>query len=240
MTTTTAPERRSIAIADLVQDARFQIRDGLDRPTVERYRTALKNGTVLPPVVVAMVNGAMVLVDGWHRVEAHRRLSWERIEADVHPATEEDAVWMAAKANTAHGLPLKPREWRKVFGAFMRARKYRLGRNRLMPLRDIARNLGGGVSHESVRRWMKEDFPGVAARYSQGEGDKRADPRQRDPSETFAQLTEAALRDAMATARGVSCPVERGRLVALAETALREIREGGTWTPPEPEPEAAF
>ncbi|HWX48158.1 MAG TPA: ParB N-terminal domain-containing protein [Roseomonas sp.] len=234
-----AGELRTVALNNLVEDSRFQVRENVDAGTVEKYRLALRNDAVLPPVKVAMVNGALVLVDGWHRVAAHRRLGRDRIEAEVFIATEEEAVWAAAQANLTHGLPLKPKEVRRAFQAFVRARKYRLGRTRLMPLRDIARHLGG-ISHESIRRWMREDFPNVAARYSQGGGDKRADPRPRDPSATFAEDTEAALRGAIAASRGVTCPHWRGALVALAEEALKVLREGGPWEIPamEDEPEA--
>lgn len=232
-----APEARTVHLGEIVEDSRFQVRLEVSPGTVEAYANALRAGVRMPPVQAATVNGALVLVDGWHRVAAHRRLGLARIEVEVVEASEADALWMAAKANLAHGLQLKPREVRRAFGAFMRARKYRLSRNRLMPFRDIARHLGGIVHHETIRRWMLSDFPNVAARYAQGEGDRRADPRDRDPSAGFAANAEEALRKATAAARGVSCPKLRGELVRLAEGVLREVREGGPHEPPE---EVAF
>ena len=131
-----------VLIADLVRDRSFQVRAGLDRATVTRYANVLKAGITMPPIRVAVVDGAAVVVDGWHRLAAVELLGGTTIEAVVVEASERDARWMAAQANLQHGRPLKSVEVREAFRFYIRARKHRAG-GRLRSYREIAQDLGG-------------------------------------------------------------------------------------------------
>ena len=44
------------------------------------YYESMKAGVKFPPIVVAQFEGKFILVDGWHRVEAHRRMKNDYIE----------------------------------------------------------------------------------------------------------------------------------------------------------------
>ena len=46
--------------------------------------------------------------------------------------------WAAATANMAHGLPLKPKELRNVFAAYITARQHYKANGRLKSYRDMA------------------------------------------------------------------------------------------------------
>lgn len=51
-----------------------QRREKLDRKKVTRLRQALRRGEQLPPIDVRVLQpGFYELLDGWHRVHAHRR-----------------------------------------------------------------------------------------------------------------------------------------------------------------------
>lgn len=179
-----------------------------------------------------------VLVDGWHRVAAHQAIGSAAVEAMVRDATEREARWLAAEANLAHGLPLKPREVREAFRAFIKARRHRLpakpgaepGR---LSYRQIATALGGHVTHQTVHNWMQKDFPDTAREYA-GEVTPPAEaPGPDDPEEGFARAALDAIERAVAAARGVRDPGRRGALIEAAEGALREMRKAAAWDPSE-------
>jgi hypothetical protein len=70
---------------------------------VERYRLAVE---LLPPIVVARGN---VLVDGFHRIEAHRREKRETIQAiDLGDLSDGEILEEAIRRNATHGRQLSP------------------------------------------------------------------------------------------------------------------------------------
>src|SRR5215213_3637499 len=139
----TAPIRARVLIADIIQDPLFQVREKLDRGTVTRYADAMKVGTELPPIAVMKVNGAPMLIDGWHRVAAARRLGIGELVAIISKGSEDDLRWEAAKANLTHGLPLKKKELRPVFQAYVRSGQHRGRGKRVKSARDISKDLSG-------------------------------------------------------------------------------------------------
>jgi ParB-like chromosome segregation protein Spo0J len=64
----------------------------LDEEKVARYAQILDQ---LPPVVVFNLGDGLLLVDGYHRVEAARRLGWTVVQAKVRQGSREDALRFA-------------------------------------------------------------------------------------------------------------------------------------------------
>lgn len=171
-------EYEDLNIADIVRREPFQIRSGLNLGTVKRYAGILKQGGTLPPVTVAEIvipgtapkgrpmkgfgdirEGVLVLVDGFHRVEAHLLNGGHSVCAEVVPATKEEALWLGAKANLAHGLPLKMKDLRGVFRRYIHSKQHRKPHGELKSYREIAADLNGMRSHVTLRAWMRKDFP---------------------------------------------------------------------------------
>lgn len=224
-------------IADLYRDSRFQIRHAINRAVVDRYANVLRAGVELPPVLVAIVAGVPVLLDGWHRVAAHQTFGATHVAAIITEASEREARWLAAEANLAHGLPLRAREVRDAFRAFIRARRHRVparagGAPGRLSYREIAKALGGLVTHQTVSNWMHKDFPDIAREYGGEAGTPAEAPGPEDPEEGFAKAAQEAIAQALSAARGVRNPERRGELIAAAEAALRELREARAWVPP--------
>ena len=114
---------QNIPISAISSDG-LQIRVAIDERTVSEYADAIQNGAKLPPIVVfhSIVvsppgterNSAGIvlddaediffLADGFHRVEACRRLGRKTIKADVRSGDKSDALKFALSANSAHGL----------------------------------------------------------------------------------------------------------------------------------------
>ncbi len=63
----------------------------------------LKNSDHWPALIVTR---EMILIDGFHRLEAAKRRGDEEIEAEIMDITEEGALALAAKLNTTHGKRL--------------------------------------------------------------------------------------------------------------------------------------
>lgn len=93
-----------VKISDISADERFQARVVLNHATVEDYAEAMDSGAKLPPIECVRIDGALHVVDGFHRLAAHIRRGEDRIEANVVDGTVEHALAAASSANIAHGL----------------------------------------------------------------------------------------------------------------------------------------
>lgn len=84
-----------------------QPRLGLDNEAVQRYAEAIKDGAVLPPVVLFYdaASESYFLADGFHRRAAYRLLGRTTINVVIHIGTLRDAVLYSVGANAEHGLP---------------------------------------------------------------------------------------------------------------------------------------
>lgn len=137
-------ERETIGLAEIVIDDKLNVRDGLDNDTIERYMDCFD---YLPPVVAFDIDEGYLLADGFHRVEAAKRLGREEIEAEVKEGTKQDAEEWAAMANLTHGKPLTRAERRKAV-----ERKIKLHPERANNW--IAQDMG--VSENTVKKYREE------------------------------------------------------------------------------------
>lgn len=106
-----------LSIGDIVIDDNLNVRDELDKDTIERYAECFDQ---LPPVVVFDIDDGYLLADGFHRVEAAKRLGRTDIDADVREGTRKDTEEYAALANLTHGKPLTRAERRKAVEQMLR------------------------------------------------------------------------------------------------------------------------
>lgn len=106
---------------DLIRAERdLQAREALSADTIHDYVDALVDGVELPPVVVVVDEaGVYWLVDGWHRLEAHRRTQRKTIRCDVRQGDRRAAVLAAAGANLTHGLRRTPADKRRAVGLLL-------------------------------------------------------------------------------------------------------------------------
>lgn len=179
-----APTKK-LRIASLTVLASEQVRkEFLHEPTVRRYVDQLRRGVDLGPIRVAHVQPdkrtrkalrklrpdlakpLMLVVDGFHRTEAHKRLGRTHVDAKVAAMGLHEARWYGAQANLTHGRQLRNADYRRLFHAFIDAGKHRTADGHLLSLRDIATELGGTKSHCTIRLWMQKDFPRIARLYA--------------------------------------------------------------------------
>lgn len=218
-----------VAIADIVTRADWQVRAKVDPAIVRSYAAVMRSGGSFPPIALARINGALYLVDGWHRLGAAQLNGAAGIWAEVTDMTADEAQWTAAQANLTHGLPLKPKEVRAVFRAYVKSRQHRSGRG-YKSYRDIAADLAHRVGHTTIRNWMERDFPSVFR--AMGGADPHTDTGEvRDaPAITPLARAKASLDQAAAEAPALSKEERRDLLEHWREVGQR-IANGQPWEP---------
>jgi len=82
----------------------LQTRVALNEEVVAEYGEIIRGGGTLPPVIVFRDVLTDYLADGFHRLEAAKRLGHIDIEAEVHDGDKTAALRYALKANATHGL----------------------------------------------------------------------------------------------------------------------------------------
>lgn len=196
--------------------ADLQVRRKLDAGAVRQYRDKTRAGSLPPPIRLARVpSGALLLVDGWHRWEAEALQTLgptlgDEVEvlAEVASMSDGQARWQAAKANRDHGVPLKAKEQREVFRAFIKAGMHRLPRRGLMSYRELGQHLQTG--HTTLRNWMAQDFPSLFRRMAGTDhGNSQATmPEAPDMTEV---LRAQAIKDANKVRSGLPAMTPEGR-----------------------------
>jgi hypothetical protein len=219
-----------IALADIHFNPSFQVRRKLDDAAVGNYARRYQTDAPMPPIRAARLpGGALVLIDGWHRVEALRALGRQRTMVEIVETTERDAVWLAASANLQHGVQLRGGEYRLVFLAYITARRHYDAKGKLKSYREMALEIGGTRSYTTVRNWMIKHHPEIAARMGgaelAGPGGLRDLPAAHPDDGLLASGISGA-DNAAAAARGIGDPLMRGRLIEGLRKALRAAEAG--------------
>jgi hypothetical protein len=227
----------SVSFAALVLDLDLQIRrTGTDPTTVKRYATAMAAGVEFPPPVVVPIDPqdttrGYILIDGWHRVEAMQ--SNGRKEATVKVlANETDRrrwKWLATTANLRHGRALSRGDRRECFRAYVRAGEARDGgrRGAVKSARQMTRELGGNVSHPTLLKWMKADFPKTYARMNSKDRETVENPTANfgitDPNEDIARVASAGFDQVRAAFNGLAAQEWRDVVIREAQRLVKEL-----------------
>jgi hypothetical protein len=94
---------QSIALTD-IQDGEAQMRVEMKPDVVREYADDMADGHIFPPVVVYFDGTTYWLGDGFHRVEAARKLQRETIDAEVRDGDVRQAILHGIGSNASHGL----------------------------------------------------------------------------------------------------------------------------------------
>jgi hypothetical protein len=223
------PRAVLVPIANIVLRPEWQVRQAMNHRVINTYVTATIHGK-MPPIRLGRVNGALMLVDGWHRLAAAKRIEREDITAVIEDMTEDQARWAAAEANTMHGLQLKPGEKRAVFRRYVQTKQHQDGQH-FKSYRDIARELHGIAGKSSLQRWMEIDFPKVAAKMNSGRLAETSSDANTKHTRYFQTAVEH-LEQIVAAAPALG-EEERRRLADQLSEAVPKIRTATPWTQPE-------
>lgn len=95
---------QTLFIKDLKLDHQFQARSRLNEGVVKDYETVLAGGGVFPPIQIVKTTNELIVVDGFHRLQAFKSQGRDRIDAEVFEGDHSLALKMAIGANQTHGL----------------------------------------------------------------------------------------------------------------------------------------
>lgn len=115
-------------------------REGFDNETVNAYRTNLER---LPAIIVTHEK---VLVDGYHRLLAHKLEGLTEIEAEVREIPRERVLWEATRLNAQHGRQLMKEEKQKLARIFYKDNGCKLS--------EISEVLA--VSESALSNWLSD------------------------------------------------------------------------------------
>jgi hypothetical protein len=219
-----------IRLDALILDPETQIRAKVCERTIKEYVGAMRSGAELPAINIAPVDPedaskGFILIDGWHRVLAARKLGLVHFKAIVVEETDAQRFqWMAAQWNRQHGLRLTREDKRRVFRAYVKAKEHRTGRGtRVKSASEMGRDLQGIASDKTILDWMKQDYPKIyRAMIGKGLEQEAGGLIAKDMDKHFAHLATTSLDNFRASLNAVK---DRGQRRGLLEAAMRMIDE---------------
>jgi len=122
----------------------------LNPDAVTEYADALKEDQELPPLDVVKVGDDLVLIDGFHRLAAHRQAGREFARVNIVASGDMgDALWHASAVNQRHGVRRTNADKRAAVTLALRSD---IGIEQ--SLRTVAKHVG--VSHTFVQNVQSE------------------------------------------------------------------------------------
>ena len=103
-----------VSIDSIRIDGGTQTRELINETAVAQYTEDLLNGCTFPPIEIFDDGVSKWLVDGFHRLFAHKRADYTQIEVNVHQGTLRDAQFYALGVNDKHGLQRTNADKRKA------------------------------------------------------------------------------------------------------------------------------
>jgi hypothetical protein len=103
-----------VSIDSIRIDGGTQTRELINETAVAQYTEDLLNGCIFPPIEIFDDGVHKWLVDGFHRLFAHKRADFPEIEVNVHQGTLRDAQLYALGVNDKHGLQRTNADKRKA------------------------------------------------------------------------------------------------------------------------------
>lgn len=93
-----------IPIEQAICDKKYYPRKYVDWVTIARYKGAMKTGAEFPDVVVALFKKKLIVVDGFHRLEAMRQLKKTHVQATILKGLNEKQIYVeSVNRNMNHG-----------------------------------------------------------------------------------------------------------------------------------------
>ena len=125
-----------------------------------KYGQAMRQGAIFPPILLTRLEGKVLLIDGWHRLEARKQLGQKEVDAEfIECADKDEALVQAVKANQTHGYPM-------MFSDFLRvAEQLRQNGHKVVEIaqllkmdeRELAKHLKARVVRDEKGKTVMDD-----------------------------------------------------------------------------------
>ena len=130
----------------------LQTRAALNEDTVGDYAEAMERGDKFPAVTVFTDGENYYLADGFHRVEALRRIGQKSVMAELQDGDYKAALLYALKANSTHGLRRTNADKRHALEMAWNAREHLFGGE---PSQNLLADTCG-ISRQTVVRFLSD------------------------------------------------------------------------------------
>lgn len=120
---------QDVKLAEIITDAGTQQRAAMDKQAIENYTAAMENGEAdnFPAIKLVRLSedvtmkdgsiiqaGALVLVDGFHRVGGAVGAKLQTFKAEIADGTLQDAIYFSMTANSQNGVNLKGKDYQQA------------------------------------------------------------------------------------------------------------------------------
>jgi hypothetical protein len=129
----------------------------IDQATVEEYASDMEDGDEFPAVTLFFDGETYHIGDGFHRVEAARKIKRQTILADVQKGNQRDAKLRAMGANASHGLRRTNEDKRNAVETILRDPEWSK-----WPARQIAEACD--VSHTFINKVKNQLTSGIVSK----------------------------------------------------------------------------
>lgn len=195
---------------------------GVDQTNLNRIvRTLEAGGAARDPIRVARVGAALYLVDGFHRLEAYRRMGKPTIPAMVAKMSKTEARDYARASNAMNGKGYSRADKERIWQSFVAEGRHKDTFGNLKKSRAIAADLGGLYSHETVRKKLREMGEEFDEEVEYG-GYYEPRTSEEDLEQERAEEAEDSLRT-FAALVGTLEPFERDRLLGAARAIVEAV-----------------
>jgi len=146
----------------------FFLRDGYTEDAIERYCAMYESGTQKPILLAKLADRKYLLIDGFHRLHAAKKLKWEKIHAWVEEIPEDERLGRAVAENNdaTRGIFLKiPERNRAIDKLLQRGKTHEyignvigLSRNRITTIINedptLKKSATDQIKLTSVNEWL--------------------------------------------------------------------------------------
>lgn len=137
------------------KDLQFRV-DGLDPKNLRRIVSALEaGGETKDPIHVARIGKALYVVDGFHRLEAYRKVGRHNVPALVAKMSLQEAKDTARSFNAMNGKNYSRADKERVWETYLTEGRHLDTLGDVKPSRVISQELGQLYSYETVRKKLK-------------------------------------------------------------------------------------
>ena len=157
----TASSPKTLLISE-ISDGGAQMRVEMNTQVVIDYAEEMAGGAIFPPVIVYHDGADHWLGDGYHRVEAARKIGRDSIDAEVRDGTKRDAILLGIGANATHGLRRSQADKRRAVETLLRDDEWsKLSDRQIAKKAKVDHKTVGKIRRELLGGEIPSDRPGI-------------------------------------------------------------------------------
>ena len=96
---------KELKVNDIEVDKKYQARVAMSLDLIQEYKERIEQGDEFPPIEVFNVKSRYILVDGFHRLSAYKKVGQKRVKVKINSkGSDRDALLYTTRVNSNNGL----------------------------------------------------------------------------------------------------------------------------------------